>query len=782
MTSNSLLAYEGKNKKYNYTYGNDRGWVIPKSDDSGGTKGTWNTSGNWPNADGIADPNPNRDYFTIYTSRTISIPQSSPESAAVAFPGRTLRIGGELLAGASANNWNNLGSNVIMLGGSQLFFNSVGSITGERLALEDCDAEYPVYAVFSGRSDSLGHSYPKIFKPSVVSDSSAEFDWSTDTSSGAYGCRIEFGSSWPEFRGTVRFGSSVNTYAAPTFSVPGRVIVDSGATFELTAASGDSSFGGLKVCKGSTLKFASVGNTQTVSVADRLELEAGSIVDFNKFGRWENGTPPVYPVFVLSKTASEAGLPDMDDVAFPLSKCSNRKAGLPRLKWISEPLEDGGVKMCATYREIVTITNGMLKAKTPFYPDQNPDGSGHGSHYLSDGLNFHGGVDYFAQEKNVIAYAKSFPYEFPGESLVLSGGMFAIYGEFYCKDFVLCDNGRFRKMDSGPFRLTGAVKFVKTSGSCAWRFGCGHSCSYDVCADMSGDGDVLVCLYPESADKAVCYRGSCEFRGNNSAYSGRLTAYAGKEGDFGTSGAFNAAPYVPSAVSNVTIVAHGGTSLGGACGSFTFNAVTISNQCRLALAENAVFSESTRGWHFAGTSYLSVTNGISATARNAVTVGGTLVKEGAGTFMADRIVAESGSSASVEVREGAIGAVSAEAFDGVALAFAQGAKLAVQAKPADGVLASKGFVHSASGSVLALPADGIRVMVDYAGVDIAGAEPVSVGVMTVAEGVAENVRGKLFVGNRPSGYACEFVCMPNGDGTVTVALDMTKKGLKVIVR
>jgi hypothetical protein len=67
-------------------------------------------------------------------------------------------------------------------------------------------------------------------------------------------------------------------------------------------------------------------------------------------------------------------------------------------------------------------------------------------------------------------------------------------------------------------------------------------------------------------------------------------------------------------------------------------------------------------------------------------------------------------------------------------------------------------------------------------VDIAAEEPVSVAVMTVSDAVAENIRQKMFVTNRPSGYAYEFTVASNGDGTSTICLKMTKIGLRVIVR
>ena len=63
--SSLVLGYNGSNKKYTVSYGSQHGWVCPVNDDSAGKRTTWTSSENWPNADGINDPHPGRDYFTL---------------------------------------------------------------------------------------------------------------------------------------------------------------------------------------------------------------------------------------------------------------------------------------------------------------------------------------------------------------------------------------------------------------------------------------------------------------------------------------------------------------------------------------------------------------------------------------------------------------------------------------------------------------------------------------------------------------------------------------------
>lgn len=780
----SAFCYEGMNRIYNYGYGNERGWVIPVNDDSDASKNTWTSSTNWPNADGINDPNPDRDYFTIYTSRTICVPQAGTETDAVPFPGRTLRIGGELKVMSNANKWSSLGGNVIMLGGSRLYFNSVGSVTGTKMSLENCGSDYPVFFTFRGRSgDSYGHTFPKVFRPAVVADAGAELHWQQDSSVNS-GSTFIMCDEWPEFYGTLRMQSFDNVFAPARFSLPGNLIVEAGAKFEPTASSGNSTFGGLKVCSGATLGFKAVNNTHTITVTNRLEFEPGATVNFRKFGPWTTGTPPKCPVFHLSREAYQAGVPDMSKVNSLFTGCNNTNAALPRFEWVVDETEGGGATLSLTHNEIVTLTNNMLKVKTPFYPTLNADCDP--MHFFSDGLAPHSGVDYLADSRNLIIHAPEYPCVFPeGASLsLIDGSALGLYGAFHCDDLVFSGNSRFRQMDTGmTFALSGSMKFVKGYGGFAGVFGCGSLSVYDVRSNISGDGDIRIHLDPENSDRPYAYAGTCEFKGDNSAYSGRILLKSGEAGDFKAHFEDKGLErYEPSSVSNVTLVAHGATSLGGACGSFMFNAVTVSNQSRLALAESAVFAEPTRGWHFAGTTYLRVMNGVSVTARNRITVGGVLVKEGTGLFMAGDVVAEDGCTAEIEVREGSLGAVSADAFAGVGLRFAEGSGLAVLARPEDAVLAAKGFIHHADGVQLALPAGRLSVTVDFSGVDIAAAEPVSVGVMTVADANAEGLRRKLAVANRPVGYACEFRCVSNGDGTSTVVLSMVKKGLKVIVR
>jgi hypothetical protein len=55
--------------------------------------------------------------------------------------------------------------------------------------------------------------------------------------------------------------------------------------------------------------------------------------------------------------------------------------------------------------------------------------------------------------------------------------------------------------------------------------------------------------------------------------------------------------------------------------------------------------------------------------------------------------------------------------------------------------------------------------------------------MTVPSASAESILQKLFVNNRPVGYAYEFVAVASEDGAkATICLNMTKVGLRVIVR
>ena len=769
-TAAVMFSVYGGNSAWDALY--DDGYISPTKNCS------WTNGVNlgWANAD---DPNPEKDYY-IKAGQTITVP-SLIKAEAMPFAGKSLVVAGDIISVCTWNKWANLGNNLTMLGGSRFIWSSVGNVTGERLATDRCNSDWPITFEYKTRNDNV---YTVNFDIQVAADAEAVVLWHSIYDN-VFGADFIIGKDWPEFYGTLHLAGKSNRFIPATFSMPGNLIVESDAVFSPTATSGKSTFGGLKVLSGATIGFDKVGNAQIITVTNKLEIEEGAKVAFNKFAKMATGIPLTAPVFMLSREAYEAGVPDMSKVVFLNSKCSNCYGDLPRIKWMTTSTDDGGAMISVSYKEVVEITNNMTWAKSPFRPTYND--ASRGLHYMSDGKDFHEGVDYFAEGKSLMMVSDVYPYDFPGDSLTLANkSKIGMYGDFHCEDFVLTEGVVFRPWDGSRLAISGNMKLHKdASDSSPIMLCCISKRIWEIKSNISGDEDICIKTNPGILDtasgaKVDNYSGICELKGDNSAHSGRIILDAGKAGDFKQYFEDKGyASYEPSSVSNVTLVAHGSTSLGGACDVFTFDGVTVSNQCRIALAENTVFNEPTRGWFFADTGYLCVTNGITAKAKNTITVGGTLIKEGDGAFFAEKIVSGGETPATVEVREGTLGALKSTAFDGIALTFADGAKLAVAMKPEDESLAAQGF----DGSNITLPSGKLPVIVDCQGVDFVEDKVLSVAVMTVPSASAESILQKLFVNNRPVGYACEFVAVASEDGSkATICLNMTKVGLRVIVR
>lgn len=770
-TAAVMFSVYGGNSAWDALY--DDGYISPAQNCS------WTNGVNlgWANAD---DPNPEKDYY-IKAGQTITVPSLS-KAEAMPFAGKSLVVAGDIISVCSWNKWANLGNNLTMLGGSRFIWSSVGNVTGERLTIERCNSDWPVVFEYKTRTDA--NPYDVTFEVEVTSDANVVLKWRS-SGNNPMGAKFIIGKDWPEFYGTLHLAGKSNRFIPATFSMPGNLIVESDAVFSPTATSGNSTFGGLKVLSGATIGFDKVGNAQIITVTNKLEIEEGAKVAFNKFAKMATGIPLTAPVFMLSREAYEAGVPDMSKVVFLNSKCSNCYGDLPRIKWMTTSTDDGGAMISVSYKEVVEITNNMTWAKSPFRPTYND--ASRGLHYMSDGKDFHEGVDYFAEGKSLMMVSDVYPYDFPGDSLTLANkSKIGMYGDFHCEDFVLTEGVVFRPWNGSRLAISGNMKLHKdASESSPIMLCCISKRIWEIKSNISGDEDLCIKINPgildtASGEKVDNYSGICELKGDNSAYFGRIILDAGKAGDFKQYFEDKGyASYEPSSVSNVTLVAHGSTSLGGACDVFTFDGVTVSNQCRLALAENTVFNEPTRGWFFTDTGYLCVTNGITAKVKNTITVGGTLIKEGDGAFFAEKIVSGGETPATVEVREGTLGALKSTAFDGIALTFADGAKLAVAMKPEDESLAAQGF----DGSNITLPSGKLPVIVDCQGVDFVEDKVLSVAVMTVPSASAESILQKLFVNNRPVGYACEFVAVASEDGSkATICLNMTKVGLRVIVR
>ena len=705
---------------------------------------------------------------------------AASEADALPFAGRSLHVACDIFNYSAYGQWVNFGDNVTLLGGCRFMWNSIGNVTGGTVTLDNCSAAWPVYFSYFGRSEAT--PYNVRFNAAVRAGHGACLLWQHNGGGLQMGANFLIGRDWPEFFGTLAMSSTNNTFMAPTFSTPGNVVVTNDAKFLLTAASGTSTLGGLSVAAGTAFGFSAAGNVQTVTVTGRLDFAAGSTFIGRKFTAWENGAPPVYPVFTLSPEAVAAGVPDMSQAVYDFAGCDNANRSVPNIKWTTTPLEGGGASLGVTYNEIVTITNGMGFYSSAFHEDGAE--ANDPAHFLSDGRAFHGGVDYYARGKNLIMLASAYPYVFRGDSLILDNGTaLAFYGSFTCTNLVLFKNGRFRMMNGATiYDIDGGIKLLRDPSqpaSPAWRFNVGNRSTYNIKADISGDGNMFGLIDPETVNNIVNWTGGIELSGDNSAYTGRIVLYAGKAGDFATY--FDSKghePFAPSAVSNVTLTVHRQANLGGPLPEFDANSLCVSNHCRVVLADTATFDEPTRGWCFPQIAYVKVADGAIATVKSPVTYGTRLVKEGAGALVLGSAPLRADASVRpvLEVAEGAVGVAATNALAGLDVTFAAGTGLHVPLAPEDADVLARGAVLTDVG--ITAP-DGITVSFGAEALPAPGVADVAIA--TVDSAAAETFAAKLKI-VRIGGSRITVRPVPNADGTTTFRARIAPAGIRISFR
>ena len=301
-----------------------------------------------------------------------------------------------------------------------------------------------------------------------------------------------------------------------------------------------------------------------------------------------------------------------------------------------------------------------------------------------------------------------------------------------------------------------------------------HKCLIRIDSDISGNGNIEARMTGNTAN-TYC---SAELAGDNSRWSGRLIA-SKKPSD---------------SLSYSRIVFREAKNLGGPMPSFTHNALELGGGTgRLRPLQSVTIDEPTRGIYVSGDNCrFEVNDGIVFGVRQRICYSGCLTKTGAGTLAlggGKPLFTSSASSVPVEgknrlaIEEGSLMPLSGEAFDGLALSFAQdtGIKLAVPKSVDDGA-GRWGMALTNEYSSISLPEGGVQV--SFADGEEPPGRRFSVPVCTVRGDMAASVRGKLVLASRNffPGLVSEVSERNNGDGTVTFSVDTFRSGLIMCIR
>ena len=219
----------------------------------------------------------------------------------------------------------------------------------------------------------------------------------------------------------------------------------------------------------------------------------------------------------------------------------------------------------------------------------------------------------------------------------------------------------------------------------------------------------------------------------------------------------------------------------------TYSAVTLGTNTCVYVTNNVCFNEPTRGIFLKnGTPRFKVKEGFTLTLSNQVTFATTLTKEDAGVLELGgtaRFMDGQAETAPVEgqngllVAAGALKVSSKEACDGLAISFAEGAKLVIPAQSADGLYDVKWDAPLASSA-----ADGkLAVAIDTTGATLPE-QGFTTTLATLNATAAEGVPADFFKVEKVPGYTCIGVTKRTTDAGVAYDATFEKHGVLLIMR
>lgn len=262
------------------------------------------------------------------------------------------------------------------------------------------------------------------------------------------------------------------------------------------------------------------------------------------------------------------------------------------------------------------------------------------------------------------------------------------------------------------------------------------------------------------------------------------------------------AEYTPRETNRVEVIVSDGRNLGGALPEFAYDALRIRDWSLLKVTNTTAFAETTRGVFVDWMGCISVADGKTASFAAPFTFGGVLKKQGSGTLalggtapkfatgtLNDYTVGDEPVAGTnvVNVAEGAIKPLSAAAFDGLELRFAENAMLKVDVDPADADLKAKGLVNVKWATPFVAPAGG-QIAVGFDAPDENVRSEYEVAVCTVPKtAVAAPADLKaMFRAVRPRigghRYSVTTEVVENDDETLTLKAKLCRSGLIVLFK
>ena len=276
------------------------------------------------------------------------------------------------------------------------------------------------------------------------------------------------------------------------------------------------------------------------------------------------------------------------------------------------------------------------------------------------------------------------------------------------------------------------------------------------------DGEAPIKL---TCDASGARNAQLTFSGDNSAYKGKITV----TDNYATNVLVN-----PES-SGLRLIFNEAKNLGGALGSFAFDALKVDRYARLCPSKDVTLDAANRGVYVT-TGGVDVASGVTLTVKEPLRVDGLLFKQGAGTLALGGKVSFGakgttvGSRNELFVREGFVEALADDAVAGFRTVFADGAGISVS----PGAALTTGFTD-------ALTAEGrIAVTLDKTQPGFVEGTAYELPICTVSDDSGITV--ETFAVARIKGYSGEVTATPAGAGQTLYSLKYQPKGLVLLVR
>ncbi len=793
-------------------YDETTGFVtLLKSDGSSGRYGhSLNTAGNW--SDGLP---PHNDPPTNYYVKTGWYAYA--DNGELNFPS-PLYVAGAIVPRASSSQSATF-ADLKLLDGGKVYYSLLYNLRGN-ITILATDADNPAQIVHSRNASDAIKLYAAM---SGAEDSQAEFIGSYSTCFPSL--KIKAGSDWTAFRGTFRIADNLGLDIQEcSLNTSGTLVLGSN-TWMYVKAGYPCSFGGLQFGNGSCVtnyatmdvsdvlqtgtnmtwcllngasRISTIGTMQIVDgtymyftapsgtpeafhVTNRFEIGNGVTMQYYVDGATD-GTQREFPIFRMTPEAVAAGIPDFTAVNTSMKKVLG---SLPvTYVDVRDDAETPGGKVAyLTHRRVIRYCGANHFGSTD---DLSVDPDLDQTAMWSDGLFPHPDCDYLLGSQTNIAF-RAATAEHPNRVTTFPGGALAmsdlttiyLYGVDVCISNLHTYGRSIVYQRSGESWLRGNLTLHRQNASNKFVARVYQSYHFHVESDISGDGDMNANNYYPRNNGGTLYLG-----GMNTNWTGKLVTSWEKDAS---------SPNV-SETAHMHVVIGDARSLGGGNATFLHDAVTLKDYTEIRVTNTTAFAEANRGFMVSENGCLNIDDSMTATLRAPVTLDGTLRKTGCGTLalggklrfganddLEDGTGPTDGRNA-ILVQSGALKVVGADALDGAALTFSEGASLHLDARSDDAGMQTGGFVFT--NALSSITGGGTLPVVFDGGTPEDVATGVTIPICTVNAACAEVLANGLsaWIDTGAKRRHGMLSASPNGDGTATIKATFRTYGLYISIQ